>query len=1086
MIYKPAFIIIIIFLICQSPGLSQVGQKGLAWIDQALEEERYIQADSALKAQLRSIKESGLADSLPFYTSYVGRVEMGKAGQKNGIAKVQKFITDFLSQNHSSKLNKQIHMEASGFYEFIGELDLAYQANQTAFDWAQKDSETTAKGLGKIQNNMGTLSLYLGNRAQAKVHVHKAISLFQKEPKLDAESLYLSYNALGNIHWFGARMDSAEFYFLKALKQFDNMKETPRNNHYRPAMVLNNLGGVQSALGKTSAGIKAMEETIDHLSDYITAMSDIQEISKGKEFQYQAIDNLAGMHKELGNYSRAKDLLEYAFEQKKLSFGPDSPEVFKSQILLGQLYHDIRENELAENYLLEGLALIDRLGGDYLYWQADAYYALARIKDSQGEEDGASHFYKLADSVYEEFLEGEFDNIYLGFLTNASLFYAETGLGNQAKVTARKGLDYVIQNQGKNSLLAFNQTLNLADIHYLLKEYPESLRLSDEALQIMDGRYGSEMTWLDSVQTETKKPRAMLIQAKSSYQLQTSKDESFLLGIKTRVDEAILILEKRKTALGTEEDLNLLLSENRDLFDFSKKIDLELHELTGDEKYLNDFLSKHESSIYNKVRSRLQRLDNIKFANLPTEIQEKEAILKTNLQQSLNQESPDISPFLVASNEWVEFLDMIKTNHPAYFQFRYANISSSIDDIQRNIPDQTTVIRYIFVGENLAAVVMDKKQKKLFPLKYGPVQNHIQELQQNWNNDELIFQKLEELYNTLWKPLEASIQNQKLIIIPDGQLFNLSFEILTPERIHSYGELAGKSLLAKHSISYHYSSLLLQKPKKETSYKSNFVAFAPGFFDKMKTDYLVQMKDSLNLDRAYLTLIPQPFTMALVKKVNSLFGGSLFVEEKSTVSRFKEAAGLNRIIHIGTHAESNNLSPAFSKLIFSKEPTEESFSEENSLYAFDIYNIDLRAKLAVLTACETGKNSLDPGEGMVSLAHAFNYAGSESLLLGLWRIDEKASSIIVEDFYQNLSEGLDKAEALQKAKLHYLTIAKGRELSPDFWAGLILMGDPSPMVFEETSPWWPYLILVVLMILSVFGWIRYNRKKNNMTFRNDT
>jgi CHAT domain-containing protein len=1070
---KLSLFFLIFLLLGFGNSYAQIGQKGLEWIDKALDEDDLIRADSALKAQLKAIQTRMIIDSLPQYLSYLGRIEIEKSGQKSAISKVESFIADFISKDYSAKLNKQIHRESAGFFEYIGELELAYQANQSAFDWAQKDPEITFKELGKIQNNMGTLSLYLGNRSLAKTHVHSAIALYRKDPNMDAESLYLSYNALGNMHWFGARIDSAKYFYLEALKQFDNMEDTPRNKHFRPAMVLNNLAAVQSALGKSTASILALEQTIDHLTSYIKAVTDVQEINKGKEFQYQAIDNLAGKHKELGNYSRAKDLLEYAYEQKKASFGPESPEVFKSQILLGQLYYDIREFELAENYLLEGLALIDKLGGEYFFWQADAYYALARIKDFQEENEDALHFYQLADSVFQTFTEGEFDDIYLGFLTNSSLFYAETGLARQAKTTAKRGLDYVIQNQGKNSLFAFNQILNLADIHYLLQEYQESLRLSDEALQVMDGRYDSQMTWLDSVQTETKKPRAILIQAKSSYQLQKPRDEKFLLVLKQKVEEAILILERRKTALGTEEDLNLLLSENRDLFDFSKKIDLELHAITGEEKYLENLLSKHESSIYNKVRSRLQKVDNIKFANIPPGIQDQESILKSNLQQSLNQESTDISPFLAASKEWEDFIDMIKAEYPAYFQFRYANISSDIENIQKNIPEQTTVIRYIFVGDNLTAVIMDRNQKKLIALNYLPIQNHIQELQQNWNNKEVIFQKLEELYLALWKPLESSIQNQKLIIIPDGQLFNLSFEILTTQKISSYAELATKSLLTKHSITYHYSSLLLQKPNQEPNYKSNFVAFAPGFFDEMKTDYLSHVKDSISMDRGYLMLIPQPFTLGLVKKVKSIFGGSLFVEEESTVGRFRESAGMNRIIHIGTHAESNNISPAYSRLIFSKEQSEESFPEENSLYAFDIYNIDLRAKLAVLTACETGRNTLDPGEGMVSLAHAFNYAGSESLLLGLWRIDEKASSIIVEHFYQNLAKGLDKGEALQKAKIFYLSQAKGRELSPDFWAGLIIMGDPSPMVFKTQNQWWIYLTIIVLLGFLIVGYRKY-------------
>ena len=88
------FLIVFAFSIPESFG--QVGQKGLEWIDRALEEKNYLQADSALKAQLNSIQQNGLVDSLPLYTSYIGRVETEKSGQKNGIAKVQKFISDFI------------------------------------------------------------------------------------------------------------------------------------------------------------------------------------------------------------------------------------------------------------------------------------------------------------------------------------------------------------------------------------------------------------------------------------------------------------------------------------------------------------------------------------------------------------------------------------------------------------------------------------------------------------------------------------------------------------------------------------------------------------------------------------------------------------------------------------------------------------------------------------------------------------------------------------------------------------------------------------------------------------------------------
>src|SRR5690606_21468231 len=131
--------------------------------------------------------------------------------------------------------------------------------------------------------------------------------------------------------------------------------------------------------------------------------------------------------------------------------------------------------------------------------------------------------------------------------------------------------------------------------------------------------------------------------------------------------------------------------------------------------------------------------------------------------------------------------------------------------------------------------------------------------------------------------------------------------------------------------------------------------------------------------------------------------------------------------------------PEFSRLIFAKNTA--NIEEENSLFVDEIYNINLNANLTVLTACETGKPGFQDGEGMISLAHAFNYAGSESILTGLWKIDEQASSLVLSFFYENILKGMAKDEALRQAKLSYLSKAEGRMLAPQYWAGLVIMGD---------------------------------------------
>lgn len=101
--------------------------------------------------------------------------------------------------------------------------------------------------------------------------------------------------------------------------------------------------------------------------------------------------------------------------------------------------------------------------------------------------------------------------------------------------------------------------------------------------------------------------------------------------------------------------------------------------------------------------------------------------------------------------------------------------------------------------------------------------------------------------------------------------------------------------------------------------------------------------------------------------------------------------------------------------------------------------------MVVLPACETGIGKLQKGEGIISLARAFAYAGAKSIFTTLWQVsDEKTKSLMVS-FYRNLKQGETKGAALRKAKLEYLdgNKGKGEATHPFFWAGLIGIGDMS-------------------------------------------
>ncbi len=574
-----------------------------------------------------------------------------------------------------------------------------------------------------------------------------------------------------------------------------------------------------------------------------------------------------------------------------------------------------------------------------------------------------------------------------------------------------------------------------------------------------------------------------MVHAKSHYRLHPDKTESFLKDLLSQIENGISILERRKILINTPEDLEILIDDNNELFSFAKQLRLDLYQLTEKEKYLEDLIRVHESSIYNRIRSRLNIRNNMAFSKIPQKTSQRERILKEAMSASLKQkEITNFNTFFEASSAWEVFLDSLKQDFPKYYKMRYATIEESLENLQQNIPNNTTIVRYLFIEDRLYAFVVSSTEKKLYPLQFDTVKEYIPQLIDNDFSATKISTKLYDLYQQLWAPFSERITTQKVIIIPDRELYNLSFELLTPKPIKTFSDLATNSLLAKHSISYNFSLLTQnQSNTKLNVYPENFVGFAPEFSEKMKDDYRIAVKDSVSLDRHYLTLLPQPFSIDVAKNYSRTFDGSLFLNEKASKQFFTENAKEHKIIHIGTHAESNNVSPELSRLIFAKNLSEENLND-NFLYTYEIYNQDLSSQLAILTACETGKPTYQAGEGMISLAHAFTYAGSESILTSLWKIDEKSSAQIVAYFYDNLAAGMPKDEALQQAKLYYLATARGRELAPQYWAGLVLMGDTSPLQLDAGTPWWYWAIGIIILGMVLFLFLR-RRKTTSLSSR---
>ncbi|MBL7814566.1 MAG: CHAT domain-containing protein, partial [Saprospiraceae bacterium] len=298
-----------------------------------------------------------------------------------------------------------------------------------------------------------------------------------------------------------------------------------------------------------------------------------------------------------------------------------------------------------------------------------------------------------------------------------------------------------------------------------------------------------------------------------------------------------------------------------------------------------------------------------------------------------------------------------------------------------------------------------------------------------------------QLQQKLIAPL-SNLLTREVVIVPDGVLGYVPFDVLLTEQPKDALKFEKHSYLGKkHIISYNYSATLWQEmrdKKHKTEPKKNFIGFAP-YFNGDTTLLSSLFSHDLAMRKGLDSL---KYTGEEVFKAQKLMRGESMMDKKATKETFEKIAGDYRIVHLATHGKANDKIGDYCFLAF----TEKKDSVQNELlYVRDIYNLSLNADLVVLSACETGIGELKRGEGIVSLARAFTYAGTKSMVTTLWDVNDKSTMYIMEGFYRQLRKGQPKDKALWQSKIDYFTRAKGELAHPYFWAAFIPIGDMQPI-----------------------------------------
>ena len=389
---------------------------------------------------------------------------------------------------------------------------------------------------------------------------------------------------------------------------------------------------------------------------------------------------------------------------------------------------------------------------------------------------------------------------------------------------------------------------------------------------------------------------------------------------------------------------------------------------------------------------------------------------------------------------------------------------TTVRELQDNLGEDQSLLEY-FVGDSSIYVFVVKPDtfqikevKKDFALEewVSDVQKSIllqgSTSTQTDSLNQIFIERSNQLYNKIVSPV-ADLLTENLIIVPEGVLGYLPFDLLATNNATDIKD--AQYLIEDHQIAYQYSATLwLEMKKKQVSPTKDVLAYAPDFpLRPVDLSGLIAM----NRDSLYKL----NYSKDEVNAIGEIWNSDNAFDDGATVQNFIRDASDYRIVHLSTHGKADDRVGDYCYLAFTKT----SDTLDRKLYVRDLYNMKLNADMVVLSACETGLGELQQGEGILSLARGFAYAGAKSIVSTLWSVDDKSTSDIMGSFYKHLKDGKTKDASLRQAKLDYLS--ENKNAHPFYWAAFTAVGDMSPI--ESGWPWSYYLLGGLLLLgIAVF------------------
>ncbi|WP_052594726.1 CHAT domain-containing protein [Aureispira sp. CCB-QB1] len=423
------------------------------------------------------------------------------------------------------------------------------------------------------------------------------------------------------------------------------------------------------------------------------------------------------------------------------------------------------------------------------------------------------------------------------------------------------------------------------------------------------------------------------------------------------------------------------------------------------------------------------------------------------------------------SKEHTILLKKLERNYPEYYDLKYSNNKGvTLKQLQKALKNDEVFLEYVVTDTFVYVLAISNQTiKSQFKTLKRPLPYTVKKLQHALRDNKADLYAIHgnALYESVIGELTPFLEGKRLIIAPDAELNYIPFGVLPTNQpqLKSTGASIYRQvhfLIEDHPIYYNYSAGMFLLSKRQRPHKNihkSISTWAPNF-----TAMETIIKDKGIGEK----LRPLPGAQQEAQHIADMFASNAYINSAASELQFKSKAHDYSVLHIATHGVLNDLDPMFSSLILKNEGL-----EDGILHAFELYNMRLNADLAVLSACNSGMGKLAKGEGVVSIARGFSYAGIPNIIMSKWPVSDWSTELLMKQFYRNLKKGMPIDEALQKAKIKYLN--ENREnanlLAPFYWGGFVLSGNSMPINSLKDPAagylWYLGILLIAVALISL-------------------